>query len=107
MPSPRDPSRYPIEFRLLFERAAAGESIKIPSSNPYSLRSRLYGYARSLRASGQEDLANSVQIRTEGKILYVESRSGSLAAKEITAALASSPGVPIDSPDSLFERLAK
>lgn len=106
MPPPKLPSRYPVEFRLLFERAQAGESIEIPSTNPRSLRARLWGYARALRLDGQSELADAVQISTRGKSILIESRSNTQEAKEVTAALASL-GLPTSPDEELFDQFAK
>ena len=106
MPQPKHPSRYPVEFRTLFERAQAGESISVPSTNPMSLRARLYGYARALRADNQSELADAVQISLSRDAVLVESRQNSQSAKEVTAALAQLGENP-HSADSLLERLAK
>ena len=106
MPQPKHPSRYPAEFRVLFERAQSGEYIEVPSANPMSLRAKLYGYARALRADNQHELADSVQIGTTRSSVTVESRSNSTSGKEVAAALASL-GENSPSPDDILERLTK
>jgi hypothetical protein len=105
MPQPKSPSRYPVEFRTLFERAQGGEVIEVASSNPQSLRARLYGFARALRMDDQKELADSVQISTRAGSVIIESRSNSTQAKEVAAALAQLGDIPSPSPDALLDRL--
>jgi len=104
MPAPKSPTRYPAEYRALFERAQAGETVVIDSSHPMSLRGRLYGYARALRAEGLSELADAVQISLRGPQVIVQSRSHSQETKEIASSLAQLGG---DTPESMLERLVK
>jgi hypothetical protein len=107
MPQPKHPDRYPAEFRTVFERAHAGETIEIPSANPSSLRARLYGFARALRGHDQQELADAVQINTRKGVVVVESRANSASAKEVRAALEQIGENPSPVADSLLERLTQ
>lgn len=103
MTSPRSPSRFPPEFMAAFQTAAAGTPVSIPSGAPNALKARLWGFQRALRADGQSELADSIQVSVQGNQVSLILRSQTPEAREVAAALQSLP-VP-DTADSLFDRL--
>lgn len=109
MSFPRDVNRFPPQYRAIFDLVIREGSVSIPSENPRKLQAYLWAYQRALRANGNPDLADSVQVSADSASITISLRSASREAQEIEAALkafSKEDGSPSPSPDTLFDRLS-
>ena len=102
---------YPLAYSQAVQRALAEGEFTIPTVHPMAMRQQLFGYLKALRAAGQTETADAVEIVTPKTrdCVVIRDRSQNAVTQEIAVALVASGSAPLTSDESasIFARLSE